>query len=195
MDPAGYDHPRARILTKGDTAGAEVPYLLGVDGKRLVAGLRAKGVPFVVSYDLKQHNVSPHAWHHAAATLDATTRKLTLYLDGVAVAEAVVPALSTGNTGPVGIGRSGPVSGNHWQGKIDDVRIWSVVRSPTQIQTSFRNQLPVAPPGLVGNWRFDEGIGTIASDSGGTPQNASLQGGATWSTETPHRILVASSPM
>lgn len=183
-NPAGYDHPRARILAKGDTAGPEVPYLLGIDRNGLFAGLRTSGNGYVVRYDLKLSRVSVNAWHHVAATLNGSSRELSLYLDGVRVARTTVPALSAGNTLPVSIGRSGPVSGDYWKGLIDDVRIWNVVRTPEEIATNFRKEIGSAP-GLVGSWKFNEGTGPIAADSAGSPQNASLQGGATFSTGAP----------
>jgi len=36
------------------------------------------------------------------------------------------------------------------------------------------------PPGLVGYWRFDEGQGTIASDSSGNGLDGTLRGNPTW---------------
>ena len=179
-NPAGFDHPRARILAKGDTAGPEVPYLLGIDRDGLVAGVRAGGNAYVVRYDLKLNNVNPNSFHHAAATLNGSSRELSLYLYGVRVARSTVPAFSTGNTAPVSIGRSGSASGDYWKGLLDDVRIWNLVRTSDEITANFRNEIASAP-GLVASWRFNEGVRVTAADSAGTPQNAGLQGGATWS--------------
>jgi Concanavalin A-like lectin/glucanases superfamily len=91
---------------------------------------------------------------------------------------------SVGNTGPLIIGRSG-ASGEYFLGRVDDVRIWSVVRTAAEISANFQSELSGAPAGLVGNWRFDEGLGLTAVDSAGTPQNATLQGGAAWSPDVP----------
>jgi hypothetical protein len=147
----------------------------------LFAGLRARGVPYVVRYELGANGVAANQWHHAAATLNSTTHRLTLYLDGLRVADAFVPATSVGNLLPLSIGRSGPVSGDYRKGAVDDVRIWNVVRKPAEIAGSYRVELASAPPGLVGNWKFDEGRGSIAADSAGpTAQDLSLFGGATW---------------
>jgi hypothetical protein len=181
--PGGYNHPRARLLAKGDPgSAAEVPYFLAVDSNGLFAGLRAGGTPYTIRYDLAANGVTPNAWHHAAATLNASTRVLTLYLGGAQVAQTTVGAASAGNSDPFDIGRSGP-SGNYWRGKIDDVRVWNVVRSGADISASYRAELGNPPPGLVGNWRFDEGSGPTAADATAPAENATLLGGAAWSTD------------
>lgn len=110
---------------------------------------------------------------------------------GVAPSAALTPrrvpcglarACGWGNTQSLSIGRSGPASGEYWKGLIDDVRIWNVVRTPDEIGVNYRKEIAGAP-GLVGSWRFNEGVGNTAADSAGTPQNASLQGGAGFSTD------------
>src|SRR5947209_10192382 len=49
----GYNHARARIITKGDTAtSAEVPYFIDITTNSLFAGRRVGGSSQIVSYDL-----------------------------------------------------------------------------------------------------------------------------------------------
>ncbi len=181
--PADYDHPRGRILTKGDTAGPEIPYFLGIEANGLFVGLRSRGSPVAVRYDLKAGNVSANAWHHAAATLEGSARQLKLYLDGKLVASSTVSGISQGNELPMSIGASGPMSGDYFKGKIDDVRVWNLVRTADQIAASFKTEMACPPAGLVANWRFNEGEGPLAHDNTEPPEDAQLRGGATWSTE------------
>ena len=54
----------------------------------------------------------------------------------------------------------------------------------SDIAANFRTELSTAPTGLVGNWRFNEGSGSVATDSAGTPQNATLFGSAAFSPDT-----------
>jgi len=94
---------------------------------------------------------------------------------------------AVGNSAPVSIGRNGaPTSQAFWRGKLDDVRIWNTVRTGAQISANYRNQLNGAQTGLVANWKFDEGSGTVALDSATTPQNAVMNGGATWASTDIH---------
>ena len=183
--PLGFKHPRARLISKGDTAGPEVPYFIGIEDGGLFAGLRSQGAASIVRYDLLAGNVDPTRWHHVAVSLNGTTRELRMYLDGVLVARGPVAAVSAGNLQPVEIGRSGPISGNYWKGEIDDVRVWNVVRTPEQILGAHRTELTGGQPGLVANWKFDEGRGVVAFDSAGLQQNAILNGEAVWTADTP----------
>jgi hypothetical protein len=185
QNPAGYNHPRTRLLTKGDTSLPEVPYFLGVEQGGLFVGLRAGGVPYALRYDLIANGIAPNQWHHVAASLDGASRVLTLYLDGRLVDRTTLPRLSAGNREPLNIGRSGALSGNYWKGLIDDVRIWNVVRTPEQVALRYHIELNSPPPGLVGNWRFDEGHGAVAADNTGLAENATIVGEAAWVANTP----------
>src|SRR5438309_2177133 len=145
----GYNHARARIITKGDTAtSAEVPYFIDITTNSLFAGRRVGGSSQIVSYNLATNGVSANAWHHVAATFQNVTRRLTLYLDGVQVAQVTLTVGSLGNTSPVSIGRNGGATPNFWNGKLDDVRIWNVVRNATEIQNNFHGELPSLQAGL-----------------------------------------------
>ena len=81
------------------------------------------------------------------------------------------------------IGESGNLCGD---GKLDDVRIWNTVRTGAQISANYRTQLTGSQPGLVANWKFDEGSGTTALDSTTPAENATMNGGATWSSTDIH---------
>jgi hypothetical protein len=78
----------------------------------------------------------------------------------------------------VQIGRNGS-TGHYFRGRLDDVRIWNVVRDPSQISGAYRTQLSGSHSGLIANWKFDEGGGTTAADSAGG-HTATLHGGATF---------------
>jgi hypothetical protein len=184
QNSAGYNHDRARILTKGDPyVEANVPYALSIASNELGVILRTNGQYVVLTYDLAANGVSANAWHHTAATFQAASRALTLYIDGRLAVQGISPVGPQGNGDSVTIGGDGAGNGINWTGELDDVRLWNVARTATQIQSSYRNELAGAQSGLVGNWKFDEGTGQTAADSGGTPQNATLHS-VTWSADT-----------
>ena len=185
----GYNHARARIITNGDTANAEVPYFMDITLNQLFVGRRVGGASQVIGYNLATNGVSHNAWHHAAASFNSATGRLTLYLDGAQVAQsAVLGGASLGNTNPVSIGRNGGATANAWVGKLDDVRVWNVARTQSEISSNFLSELSGSPAGLVGNWRFNEGAGAIAADSAGAAQDAALQAGAAFSADTPFAL-------
>ena len=50
-------------------------------------------------------------------------------------------------------------------GFVDEVRIWNVARSQSEIRANKNISLLGNEAGLVGYWKFDEGAGQIVSDS------------------------------
>jgi hypothetical protein len=61
----------------------------------------------------------------------------------------------------------------YFHGEIDEIRIWSVARSPEQIRAAMSGRLSGREPGLVGYWAFDDGT---AKDQTGNGNNGVLDG-------------------
>jgi lysophospholipase L1-like esterase len=192
LSPAGFNHPAAYLLAKGDAAlGTEVPYFIRIASNRLKAGLRAGGAEHGLEHDLSSLN--PALWHHVAVSFQASTRDMRLYLNGALVSQAVLGAASTGNASNLIFGRNGASNG-HWTGRLDDIRLWTTVRAASDIASSYQNELPNFFSGLAGNWKFNEGSGTTAQDTGGTSQNAFLRTGAGYSNDVPSAAGDATPP-
>jgi hypothetical protein len=69
-------------------------------------------------------------------------------------------------------------------GKIDDIRIYDYVRTPAQIIEDMNagHPAPGSPVGsAVSHWKFDEGYGTTANDSGYGDNDLTLQSSPTYS--------------
>jgi hypothetical protein len=67
----------------------------------------------------------------------------------------------------------------HLDGKLLDVRLWNVVRSEEEIQSSMYSFLNGNETGLVANWKTDEGSGTTLGDATGNFPG-SIQDGVNW---------------
>jgi len=116
------------------------------------------------------------AWHHLATTFDSAAGAVTMYIDGQAV--ACFPA-----TAPLGydlhdllIGadiENGAIDG-FWAGPIDEVRVFSTVRTPAQVWADMHTHRLGPTAGLVGEWTFDEGSGQTSADSSGLGHTATL---------------------
>jgi len=181
-----YNHYPTAIIVKGEiVTDREVPFAIGIAFNQLFITEKTNNNFSYIYYDLNANHITPNAWHHLAFSVKGSTRQATLYLDGVQVLQGTLSSVTTvGNTKPVTIGRNGAPTGYaNWNGKLDDVRIWKSVRTPAQIAANYRNELTSADTDLVGNWKFNEGSGTTAGDATATPQNATLYGGATWSSD------------
>jgi hypothetical protein len=180
----GYNHAPGYLLIKGDTnINSEAAYFVDIEWGALIAGERTAWNNQGLRYTLPAAGAG--SWHHVAATLQASTRTLTIYVDGVQVMQGTLSAITTtGNTLPFDMGRDGS-TGNYFTGNVHDVRVWNVVRTASQISTSYQSELTGTQAGLVANWKFDDGSGTTAIDSTSSPDNAILNGGATFSTDHP----------
>ncbi len=185
-NPKGYYHGPVGIIVKGDVVtDREIPFAIGIAYNQLFLAEKANNQFSYMYYDLVANHVSANSWHHLAVTIKVSTRQATLFLDGVQVLQGTLTSVTTvGNSKPVTIGRNGASTGyGNFLGNLDDVRIWNVVRTASQIGASYRTELTTAQSGLVANWRFNEGTGTTAADTGSSPQTATLYGGAGWSSD------------
>jgi len=96
-------------------------------------------------------------WTHVAGTYDGSN--LCLYINGNLVDQSVYS--SNIGDGEMGLYIGGYTS-DYFNGLIDDVRLWNVVRSQAQIQESMNQQLTGSETGLVGYWPMDADYTTDA---------------------------------
>ncbi len=86
------------------------------------------------------------------------------------------------------IGReSGGVS--QYGGGLDELRLWNVARTPSQLQAHMAAELSAIEPGLIGYWKFNEGTGTTAADDAGNGLTATLFNSPTWTAGGPVSTL------
>ena len=116
-------------------------------------------------------------WTHIAVTYDGSAMKM--YLNGV-LKGYTNATISIGGAG-VGlfIGRYGS---NRFQGLIDDVRLWNIVRSASDIQKYSAAVLTGTEPGLAGYWRLDStttiNSTVVTVDQTANHNDLAVQGGA-----------------
>jgi len=121
--------------------------------------------------------VGTQAWHHVAATYGEGTSRL--FVDGVEVASRAANGSIMQNNYPVRIGAWWNSDVNYFNGLIDEVRIWNVKRTQSEIQSTMYSELSGDEPGLMGYWQFD--LETYDHSPNGN--NGNLYGDATFSSE------------
>jgi len=163
---------RRNASTEGWTFG------VNTDGSLQLIGLRiASNNKSISSYQ----SVPLDRWVHVAATLDMAvgdTSAQKIWIDGVEVprsytlngtATALVQGTSNMAVGSERAGGTGP-----FDGKLDDVRLWSDQRTTTEIQDNMNQQLVGNESGLVGYWKLNGDF----NDSTANANNLTGQAGA-----------------
>lgn len=102
-------------------------------------------------------------WHHWAVTFDAVSKARTIYRDGVQVANDVSSSNFIG-TGTLNIGKayppSSPWDNNNFTGNVDEVRIWTVVKTQGDIQANMNTCLTGSESDLALYYQFEDGSGS-----------------------------------
>ncbi|MCR8994667.1 LamG domain-containing protein [Brevibacillus laterosporus] len=124
-------------------------------------------------------------WYHLAVTYDGggLTDGLKIYINGIK--QELMPVYGYGSTTPLktiasnfNVGRR--YDGYYYQGIVDEIRLWNFARLEAQIIADRHRVLIGTETGLVGYWRFEEGVGVLAQDSSVSKNNGSLQNGASF---------------
>ena len=137
-------------------------------------------------------NIVNNTWHHVALTLSGgssvTNNALKFYLDGANVVSG--PGSRLWGHNPANIGRTvsgsryhnGTGNGYTFNGKIDEVRIWNVARSQSEINALKDTVLNGDEPYLTAYYNFQENTGGRANDTQTQSNNDGTISGATWTT-------------
>ena len=125
-------------------------------------------------------------WYHLALVVDREDQgnemgAMRLYVNGRQAPGASGGEISTGNTrsndDPLRIGTDdGSLS--PLQGEIEEVRIWSEVRSPGQIAANMNRRLSGWEPNLAAYYRFEETVPGRVIDRSGNGNHGTLENGS-----------------
>lgn len=134
--------------------------------------------------------VKAGVWSHVAATWDGSTVKI--YLNGTEMLSASDSGSLSSADGftLMGVGRCVQCAdtATGFNGLLDEVRLWSVNRSATELQFGMFRGMTGAETGLVACYRCDEAGGTTLFDATGHGFNATLAGAVSRVTEAANSI-------
>ncbi|MBT8037804.1 MAG: cadherin-like domain-containing protein [Verrucomicrobiae bacterium] len=157
--------PDGRLISKASGSGtADHIFMLStVDSggqNKIRARLKTEGVT-PATY-IADDSISAGAWYHAAVVYDGET--LTFYINGSASGSSGLTGNVMTSSDNVAIG-SQPGGGNHFDGKIDDVRIYKRALSPAEISEIYDYE--VAPKALADSYEVASGVPlSVDADSG-----------------------------
>ncbi len=112
-------------------------------------------------------------WHHVAAvfTQVGKSNEIRLYVDGVLDTSGSIPTgVNTGSSVNVRIGQRIDNT-NNFEGDIDEVRIFNLARSASDIKADIHKEYCKYPKGLVGYWKLNEGAANSSNSSNKTAKD------------------------
>jgi len=149
------------------------------------------------TYFVDSTSLEGAGWQHICLTYNVTTKHIYAYLNGVAqnwvkifAASTPVPFL-TAVTGRVyeshlTIGRYKPAaSTGTFLGLVDEVSTYNRILTQVEITSISAAPSDLTSLSPYGWWRFEEGSGTNAIDSGSGGNNGTLNNGVAYSTNVP----------
>jgi hypothetical protein len=89
--------------------------------------------------------------------------KNSILKDSIVGENAVTGSIVT-NSSSLYIGASSGFSGRLFDGKIDEVRIWNIARTETEIRDNMSFSIDGTELGLISYWQFNDGSGLSLSD-------------------------------
>jgi len=146
------------VLNKG---GSSFDYQLGINGTTTNPFFRAISTIVIAN----TVTVTPNVWTHLAVTYDGTA--VRFYKNG-ALSFTQTQSLTMGSsTNEMRIGRGGSEPGS---GRIDEVRLWNVSKTESEISSEMCNKwIANSSAGLKGKWHFDSSYTDSVSGWNGTP--------------------------
>ncbi len=125
-------------------------------------------------------NVPADQWTHIAVTYSQSTG-VKVYYNGQLVYQGTGSGQISAGSLPLRIGaRVDSIYTEYFKGEIDDVRIWNVVRSQSDISQNMSKELTGTEAGLVAYYKYDETAGsTVIHDATSHHNDGSLYGNAT----------------
>ncbi len=117
-------------------------------------------------------NLQTGRWYHLAVSWDGTKESIRLYINGISVGSRtdIGNINTTGLTNPAvsfRIGNWSDPTSRFLNGTVDEVRIWSVNRTATQIKKNM-HLANNDEAGLIAYYKLNEGTGTSVSNSSTT---------------------------
>lgn len=103
------------------------------------------------------NSIPLNQWIHFAVIWISSTQEIQIYLNGVlqTIFDAGNSTASSDNLMTIG---SKTDEAQFYKGNIDELRIWNVVRTQSEISTNMNNELTLPQTNLVSYYKFNQGI-------------------------------------
>ena len=177
------DNTRA-ILTRGLSRGANNARIFDVfgNGTNLRVALTDNTLSNVVVQDVSPYSALLNQWNHIAIIKNGST--LTTYLNGANPLNSSIAFTPNNSAYEWFIGGHGLSSPPNYRfnGRVDELRIWSTARTQSEIQQNMLKELTGSESNLVAYYNFNEGSGTTLTDLTTPQENGINSNSPTWVT-------------
>ncbi len=130
--------------------------------------------------------IQPGQWYHVAGVKQGNVG--SLYVDGNLVstnASAGGTPYTSAHPFVIGYGFIHQIQ----RGQIDEVRLWNLARSASEIQNNYASSLSGNEPGLVAYYNMEAGTGSTLTDNSGNNHTGNMNN-VSWSVLTPYGTKV-----
>ena len=186
IKPTDFPNRYAPIIFKGDERTSNLSHrsyilYLRENGKiQIASSPNGRGQR---SFYTQSDTIQLDKWYHLAGVIDAKRDVMRLFINGVEVGTTDFKGQKSfyESRKPLRIGwtheEERPTQ-SPFVGFIDEVRIWNVARTGTEIRSDMNTQLTGDEPGLVAYWKFDETTDGIVRDASPNKNDSRLIGNA-----------------
>ncbi|GAA4378380.1 hypothetical protein GCM10023186_14870 [Hymenobacter koreensis] len=163
----------AWVYYDGNTGGNPIVRKIGDYGLHIINGRLAADVwPSAGNVRAVSGSVPVPAnrWTHVAATWNSAGTAFLLYVNGVPDAATTTNTGISSGTENLHVGGSDAIPGQHFRGRLDEVRIYNAALTPANIVADMTSDVASVPASLRLHLNFDQGTPATAS----TGDNAGL---------------------
>lgn len=171
-DDSGDDANISSVVSAGDeTALIRIGDGGNIDNNQAQFAIKAGSTAYKVNSATR---LNANEWYHIVGVY--TGSKINIYINGVldGSADASGTVVTNSNNTVIGTYANG-VDRRELDGQIDEVRIWNIARSATDIQTNMNQALTGNETGLVAYYNFDHTTGTTLTDNSTNSYNGTLR--------------------
>ncbi|MCX7423786.1 MAG: DNRLRE domain-containing protein [Planctomycetia bacterium] len=126
-------------------------------------------------------NLQAGQWTHVAATVKSGGL-VEFFVNGASIGN-VSGTLGSTTTTKFVLGAASSAGTEGFDGRLNDVGVWSGSLTSTQLDAVRRSDLPSVGSNPIGFWKLNEGTGTTVASSGPTAINGTLTNGPTWGSD------------
>jgi hypothetical protein len=124
----------------------------------------AVSAPGIWVAESNDNAITPNEWTHIAYTRNGLGATHKLYVNGVLQTLSTNADYTFNNNSSDKVIGSGTSGGEFFPGQIDELRVWSVARTESEIQVNMHKTMNGDEANLVAYYRFDQLMGTSLND-------------------------------